>query len=427
MAVLTSEPIASISGQISVWSAAFNNIVFTMQNDVDYKNNLRIEVKIISSGKEVIGVYSPGSDGKFIVNIYKLIKSFIRPVDKFEHTTTNFIDRNLFAKYSFSWREVWENESLVTLNDDWRTPKDFYITYSAMQLGESYGGNMAEYLTFPGSSAKFLTEFKQPKMWEGLPYDISFILSEKLVFKQVFFKFTTLDINGNEVIDGINLYYLLTEEGGKFINEASVGGLLLENSDLPPLLEDIVGPENTLPKDVGIVRLRVPNVAPNVYQVKLEVFYIQGEEIIKITEDKLINIIRPCTNDPFVYLKWMNHLGAWDYYRFGYNQSINNDVSNEQTISRPVTNWLNQEAITEVIKKSAVGKITLGAEGVSSDDLKALDWLRQGIKAQMLISSNPVKWQTVIVQPSNNERETRKSTGSFKITIQLPETNIQNQ
>ena len=433
MVVLTSEPVASIgAGKASRWSAAFNPVRFIFQREADDdRTNLRLELVITSGSKSIAGTFSPSPDGKIVANIYSLLKSLIKPVDKFDHVNTHYIDRNLFAKYNVSWREIWEvtvDGNTTTVSDESESFNDYYITYSAMQLGEKFGGNMAEYVTFSGgSSAKFLTEFKEPTAWAGLPYDIAFILSEKLIFKKVFFKYTPLNINGEEVEGGINLYYLLTEEGAKFLNEAGDGSaFLLEESEVPALLETTVTDQNTLPQDVGVVRLRVPEILAPAYKVKLEVFYIENNEAVKVTEDKTIRIEQPCS-DPFVYLKWMNHLGSWDYFRFGYNQTITSEVDNDQVISRVVTDWENQDTVIDVVRKSAGEKIKVGGHGLNPDQLKALTWARKGIKAQMLVSADPVKWQTVVVQAGTDTRQLRSTAGSIALTIQLPEANIQNQ
>ncbi|WP_207425991.1 hypothetical protein [Pedobacter sp. SYSU D00535] len=429
MVILTSEPVTTIAGKPSRWNAAFNPLKFTFQQEAgDTRTNLRIEVVITSGTRSIPGYFSAGPNGTINVNVFSLIKSLIRPVDKFNHVSTNYIDRNLFAPFTVKYREEWEDAERVTQNSEWVTLKNtYYVTYSAMQLGEKFGGNMAEYVTFNGgSSAKFLTEFKEPKAWQGLPYDIAFILYENLIFKKVYFKYTPVDINGNPVEGGIKIYYLLTEEGGKFLNEEGEGGMLLEESEIPALLESTVTDQNSLPQDVGVVRLRIPEVLATAYKVKLEVFYIENNESVKVTEDKFIQISTPCS-DPYVYLKWMNHLGAWDYFRFGYNQIIVSDVRNEQMVSRVVSDWENSDTIADVVKKAAVDKITVGAHGLTPDQMQGLTWLRRGIKAQMLVSVNPVKWQTVIVQSGSDSRDSRARSGNVKLTIELPEANIQNQ
>jgi hypothetical protein len=140
-----------------------------------------------------------------------------------------------------------------------------------------------------------------------------------------------------------------------------------------------------------------------------------------------VNIKQTC-NDPYVYLKWINSRGAWDYWRFGFNQSWVRTTSGSEQIERFISDWENDDTREDFVSRKAFDKLTLVAGQVDKDSLKALRWLSNSIKVQMLVGTNPYKWQTVIVSDGDfTNYETRYNSGDVKITITKPSLNIQQQ
>lgn len=423
---IESEPSITLSnGNVSRWMAAFNPIIFTFSlseySELHLRLNRRFVVTIESGSTVVTATFHADPSGVAKVNLFRFLKSLVNPIDAFNYTDIAYYDTNLFAPFTVKVAGQWDVKGDGFSGTDTEVPTTipgpFFVTYAAMQLGERYGGNMAEYVTCQtNSSAKFLTDFLEPVAWSGLPYSISFIVGDTLSAKSLIARYTAVDVNGTIVPGGLSLSYLLTELGGKLLNETG-GGIVLEGS---------VTENNTIVKGTGIVRLRVPEVMSLVSRIKLEVYYLEGAQEVKVTRDIFIRTEQTCDNEPYVYLKWINHLGTWDYFRFGYNQYIDGNVTNDTMISKVVTDWENSEALSEVVRKSGRDTITLGAHNLKPSELKALSWLRKSIKVQMLISSDPVKWQTVVVEPGNiDTRQTRLHSGSVKFKILLPEANIQ--
>ena len=144
-------------------------------------------------------------------------------------------------------------------------------------------------------------------------------------------------------------------------------------------------------------------------------------------QDQLIRIDKsPDINS--VYLRWVGLTGSWNYYRFIYNQEVSLDVQNATIIKNYVFDWENQDAIEEVIGKSAGQKIKVTAEDLSVADIKGLQSLKFSPKVQMLVSKSPVKWQTIVLNTATfSEYETLNGTAPFSVTFNLPSINIQTQ
>jgi len=148
---------------------------------------------------------------------------------------------------------------------------------------------------------------------------------------------------------------------------------------------------------------------------------------VQVMQDQLVRIDKSLDYNS-IYLRWIGLTGSWNYYRFIYNQEISLDVQNATIIKNYVFDWENQDSIEEVIGKSAGQKIKVMAEDLSVDDIKGLQSIKYSPKVQMLISKNPVKWQTIVLNTATfSEYETLNGQAPFSVTFNLPSINIQTQ
>lgn len=157
-----------------------------------------------------------------------------------------------------------------------------------------------------------------------------------------------------------------------------------------------------------------------------DITVVSGDEV-QVMQTQTIRIDKsPDMNS--MYLRWIGLTGSWNYYRFIYNQEVSLDVQNATIIKNFVSDWENQDSIEEVIGKSAGQKIKVMAEDLSVDDIKGLQSIKYSPKVQMLVSKNPIKWQTVVLNTATfNEYETINGQAPFSVTFNLPSINIQTQ
>lgn len=140
-----------------------------------------------------------------------------------------------------------------------------------------------------------------------------------------------------------------------------------------------------------------------------------------------VKVEKTC-KDPYVYLKWVNHLGTWDYWRFGYNQTLTGEAKNSQLISRFVEDWEKADTMEDYISRSGNDKIAIVSGMVDKNSMKALRWMNSGIKVQVLVSENPIKWQTYIIPDGSfSSIDSRKEFANVKLNLTLPGKNIQTQ
>lgn len=415
-------PIIEVSpGNISKWNAAFNPIVLNFQTTLDpTKKNFRMEIEITSESGLVIGVYSPNPLGFTRADISSYLKSLVNANDDFKYDVLNWRDINRAASFTIRYREVWDSGSSVWYD----APYPFYVTWSAKQLGDKYGGNMGEYVTFsnepnPELKAKWLTLFKEPTAWVGLPYDNSFILSEYVVDENIKLRTTSLDINRQPIGASSNLFLINNDAGYIIADDDS--RLIIQEGALPPVSNDGIF------EALGINRLMLAGLPANLVHYFVIQLYTGSDEAPNyITQPLTIKINSQC-NDPYVYIKWLNTLGGWDYWRFGKDQILQLATSSGIDIDRNVFDWENDETISDTISKNAFNRITFGA---TVDELKidGLNGLNKSTKIQMLTSLDPLKWQTVILANGSFElKRARNKSAELRFTVTLPQINIQQQ
>ncbi|OKS84850.1 hypothetical protein [Mucilaginibacter polytrichastri] len=375
--------------------------------------------------KTIISTNRPDKTGFIRADFSSFLQSLLQPVDNSDYTQVNYRDTSLSASYQLAYRESWTDAAKNEQSSAWVSiGNPFYITYSAKQLGDQHGGNMAAYVPFktvinPNQLAKWVTDFAEPAYSTGYPFDIGFIYSEDLIGLDLYYEMVMLDANrqplsgtpGNVLLLNDDSSYLLGQDNSRFI------------------INSYGATQNLTPNQLGLNRLMINAGFPReAYYFNLTLKYKDaGNNPHAVTQTQTVRIDNT-VDDQSVYLRWIGLSGAWNYYRFVYNQEVTLDVQNAVIIKNFVSDWENQQGIEEVISKSAGQKMKVMAEDLSVADIKGLQAVKYSPKVQMLINSNPIKWQTVVLNTATfTEYETRYGQYAFSVTFNLPSINIQTQ
>jgi len=366
----------------------------------------------------------PDNTGVTKADLSNFLQSLLRAKDGSNLTQINYRDNNLSASYQLAYAEYWDGKLATGETLTYNTiTNPYYIVYAAKQLGDRYGGNLAAYVPFktvPDNSqlAKWVTDFAEPAYSNGYPFDIGFIYGDDLVGLQLYCELTPLDINRNPLSGGAQNTTLLNEDGSWLLNQ--------DGSKLVIASESVVN--FPVPAQLGLNRLRINNTfSPEAYYFNLTLKYDDEHSTHNITQTQTVRI-DDAIDEQSVYLRWIGLSGSWNYFRFVYNQEVSLDVQNAVIIKNYVFDWENQDSIEEVIGKSAGQKIKVMAEDLSVADIKGLQSIKYSPKVQMLVSKNPVKWQTIVINTATySEYETLNGQAPFSVTFNLPGINIQSQ
>jgi hypothetical protein len=385
--------------------------------------------KLTGQQQSIKATHRPNNSGLVKADISSFLQSLLRAKDNSDNTQLNFRDDNLSASYTISYAEVWQNtDGKDTTPVYINITKPYYVLFAARQLGDEHGGNMATFVPFKtvdGASkrARWVTDFAEPAYSTGYPFDIGFIYSEDLAGQNVYCEITPLDINRRPLPDSVETTYLLNEDSSFLLNQ--------DNSKLVIFRQPITNEpiKQGIAQHIGLNRLRINTAfSSRVHYFNLELKYADaGNTIHTVTQTQTIRV-DSAGNDQSVYLRWIGLTGSWNYYRFVHNQEVTLDVQNAVIVKNHILDWANQDAMEDVISKSAGVKMKVMAEDLSVADIKGLQSIKYSPKVQMLISSNPIKWQTVVLNTATfAEYETRNGQAPFSITFNLPGLNIQTQ
>jgi hypothetical protein len=366
-------------------------------------------------------------DGKGIIraDFSNFLQSLLRAKDDSNFSQPNFRDDNLSASYQLQYAESWDDgtpngyvSSFIPVADP------YYVVYAAKQLGTKHGGNLAAYVPFTSVTdsshlAKWVTDFNEPAYSNGYPFDIGFIYSEYMPGLNIYCELILLDINRNPLPGDAQASFLLNEDGSWLLNQDS-SKLIISGQTIST---------TPLPAQLGLNRLLISGPFPDEARyLTIALKYDDANSITHtITQTQTIRV-DDAVDERSVYLRWIGLSGSWEYYRFVYNQEISLDVQNATIIKNFVSDWENQDSIEDVISKDAGQKMKVMAEDLSVNDIKGLQSIKYSPKVQMLVSKNPLKWQTIVINTATySEYETMNGQAPFSITFNMPSINIQTQ
>lgn len=384
---------------------------YQLQTQITYVDPVSNKFKTITSTN------TPDSAGYCRVDLSNFLQSLVQAKDNSNYSAINYRDMQLSASYTVKYAEVWagNNPTWVSIT------RPYYVVYSAKQLGDKYGGSLAEYVPFllGYQPAKWITDFVNPVYNYLFPFDLGFIFSEYITSVSPFYVITLLDINQNPLVNqNVNTSFLLNQDGGFQLNQDGSKFIIAAQAlSKTPIVQN-----------VGLNRLLINFQPPALcYYFSVQLQYTASGTTYNLTQ-KLICRIDQNTPDQQVYLRWIGLCGAWQYYTFAYNQEISLDVSEPVTIKKYVQDWANEDTLEDIIKKNAGQKMNVFAENISQNDIKGLQSIKYSPKVQILTSTAPIKWQTVIVAAGTfNEYETMYDVCPFSLTLNLPTKNIQSQ
>jgi len=392
---------------------------YQVKTQITYQDTISGQTNVITSTNR------PDNTGLVKADISNFLQSLLQAKDNSNFTQINYRDTNLSASYQIAYAEYWDgklsgSQTLTYIP----ITNPYYVLYAAKQLGDKYGGNLAAYVPFQSvvnnsQLAQWVTDFAIPAYSNGYPFDIGFIYSDNLIGQQLYCVLTPLDINSNPLSGGLQTSYLLNDDGSWLLNQ--------DGSKL--IIANQTAVSTPVPVQLGLNRLLInASFGNDVYYFTLALMYNDSGGVAHtVTQTQTVRI-DDAVDEQSVYLRWIGLSGCWNYYRFVYNQEISLDVQNAVIIKNYVSDWENQDGIEEVIGKSAGQKIKVMAEDLSVADIKGLQPIKYSPKVQMLVSKNPVKWQTIVLNTATfSEYETLNGQAPFSVTFNLPSINIQTQ
>lgn len=142
------------------------------------------------------------------------------------------------------------------------------------------------------------------------------------------------------------------------------------------------------------------------------------------TEKKTIKIDRECKENP-VFISWLNVYGGREHWLFSKVQTKGLITQNGGNFETYIVDLAEARGQITDISKNATPLLTVNCT-CDIEDIEGIKTLLYSPCVEMLVSENPIKWQTV--RPQNGSfklYDTNDTQSSLQITFELPYINIQ--
>ncbi len=374
----------------TVTSAASSVVTFTAGTyisaatmgyiNLSQRLNYRVRIGIYNAANTLLETisYSPDKAGLLQADISTPILNTLS-VDNVADYVTGFItndETTAYVKFYIKYLEIW-NSSAEAETDD--TANQFFALYGARQIGDLYGGNLAEYVCYEDGNpaAKFLTRFIRPSIWRGYPFSIHTITSDNVStnsnFGVDYFDYSGLSISSNSVTKVAN--------AGKLIR---------------------FSPNNAsaIPDNAATLEIRYDKTGDGL-----------AEEITCEIKD-------PCSNPIFLY--WRNSLGGDAFWMFDFNQTYSYRYDNGRKAERYVlfASNLKDDEFEAINDLNTLGEVY---EPAYTELTTSINKSQARIGSQVYMMDATGKKIGVIVIPTEVSTKTKYSRNKIQITIELPE------
>lgn len=301
--------------------------------------------------------------GLIVADISKTLQTFVNlQIGEYNYTNTglgsavNVRDLNISAQVQYTYQEKWQGG-----NGTLSTPEALTAVNGAFQVGADNDCFYSLHTIFgiidPSPEPKFLTMFKKPRFWNGLPWDIRI----------------NIDANAGDIAGGVLRL---------FVDYFDLQGNVLSG-----------GFSRTLNVTRYGLTQRLNNDYTNYAASEMSLWIRQYSERIRC------KVLTPCAGG--AYLRWRNTLGGVDYWYF---DNFKNESTTVQGIGifEPYSATIRTQRSTgEFTGKRASDVLSLSAINLTPDEQEGLMDLLTSPKVEIYEGG---KWFSILVQPGSFTR-----------------------
>lgn len=366
---------------VTFGASTYTSAATTGHINLTQRTNYRVSVQVLNAANLVLNTltYSPDRAGSLVIDVSNPLLNSLSADNVADYVTgfTTNDETTAYVKFYIKYQELWTNSAEAVVDD---VANQFFALYGARQIGELYGGNLAEYVNYENGTplALFLTKFTRPVIWRGYPFSITTITSDN-VSTNSNFRIEYFDVAGASISTNA-------------VTKAANAGRLFRLS-----------PNNALAIPANAVTMSVR---------------YEKTGIVVLSQTLTLDIKDPCANP--VMLWWRNSIGGDAFWMFDVNQQHSYKYANGKKVKRMILYadnlTLNQyDAINELntmgeLYEPAIPELTTSVNKTAAR-----------VGAQVYIMHATGKKTGVIVVPNEFATLTRNKRHKLQITIELPE------
>lgn len=194
------------------------------------QNNTYFEVGLMDT--------KPLANGVVQLNVNCFLKTITEFTDIFQYNQINKKIARSGGRFVIQTREVWKNyEGAFSAFSE---NNAFFWVNGAKQIKESFNFNMGVYVPFQNyfpKVASFISAFRKPTYFDGYPFSLTFIYSEKLAGRQVARVEDRFNLNGSVVSNQTT--NLITDQNSSVNRLMIAGGYSSNIVEADIWLEDV--------------------------------------------------------------------------------------------------------------------------------------------------------------------------------------------
>lgn len=194
------------------------------------QNNTYFEVGLMDT--------KPLANGVVQLNVNGFLKTITEFTDIFQYNQINKKIARSGGRFVIQTREVWKNyEGAFSAFSE---NNAFFWVNGAKQIKESFNFNMGVWVPFQNyfpKVANFISAFEKPTYFDGYPFSLTFIYSEKLAGRQIARVEDRFNLNGSVVSNATN--NLITDQNSSINRLMIAGGYSSNIVESDVWLEDV--------------------------------------------------------------------------------------------------------------------------------------------------------------------------------------------
>lgn len=338
----------------------------------------------------------PDAKGKAEINLQPNLSIHFPLENTSDYTLLSWTDNANVRQYEVTFYEEWEGQEMLFVQAEY-----INAVNAAMQVQNKGGTCMVEYMTTDAANdkAKFLTGSARMRMWLGMPFDLSFIVS-------------------SNVIGGSNVSFL-----SRHLVEYANGSVVTFAD---------TGLSTTSLYDQWIQRMTLPQSGYDPTTDRINVAAYFSNLPTNITQEVQIRLERIIPCNP-VYLCWLDKTGGWNYFMFSKRQLKGRKTSAGVRFKKSYLDMELQNSTSRLLSKESAPYFQCGSDRLDAYDMLLMKSLMESNYVTMLMNPLTVNpgtvapvWQEVEVEAADYKGEdTSKVYQNFELKVFEVESIIQ--
>ena len=369
------------SSVVTFEASTFTSAATTGYINLMQRTNYRVQIGVYNAANTLLSTlsYSPDKSGALVIDVSTPLLNSLS-VDNVADYVAGFTTQDettAYVKFYIKYLEIWTSSAETETND---SANQFFALYGARQIGDLYGGNLAEYVNYEDATplAQFLTKFTRPSIWRGYPFSIHTITSDNQTTNSNF-RVEYFDATGTTISNNV-------------ASKAANAGELIRFSP---------GNALAIPSNAATVQIRYERTG-----------------IVVLSQTITCDIKDPCSNP--IHLYWRNSLGGDAFWMFDFNQTYSYRYDNGRKAERYVlfASNLTDNEFDAINDLNTLGEVY---DPAYTELTTSVNKSQARIGAQVYMLDSAGKKTGVIVIPTEVSTKTKFSRNKIQITIELPE------